>query len=214
MISNIHIFSGEEQAAEVENNTESLYSDVTPQTNQATLLAGVGYHHKAVSLSCQFCALKVTSGHKTLALHYASQHRDKLWACKECSYLALSKKSLAKHRNIHRKYPCNECDYAATRAQDLKRHKESSHEGIRYPCNYCDFSAIRESDLKRHKESKHENVIYSCSKCDYAATTARSLTRHKESKHGGIRYPCSVCDFAATRRDNLKNHMESKHKGV
>ena len=184
LISNIHIFtfSGEDRAAEVEN-TESRYSEVTSQTNAATFSSDLGYNHKALSLSCLFCALKVTSGHKTLALHYASQHRDKLWACKECSYLALSQSSLAKHSKIHNKYPCNECDYTATTAVNLKQHKERKHP--RHPCLYCDYSAITKGLLNEHTESKHKGLIlwYSCYRCDYVTTQREFLKKHVESKH-------------------------------
>ena len=126
----------------METKIDFSVPDAAPQTNAATFSAGLGYDHKAVSLSCRFCTVKVTSGHKSLALHYASQHRDKLLACKECGYLSLSQSSLAKHKKMHKgirhpcdelegtRYPCSECDYAATRAEDLKQHKESKHEGL------------------------------------------------------------------------------------
>ena len=94
-------FSGEEGATEFENKTDFSVSDAAPQTNAATFSAGLGSDHKAVSLSCRFCTVKVTSGHKSLALHYASQHRDKLLACTECSYLSLSHRKLAYHKKMH-----------------------------------------------------------------------------------------------------------------
>ena len=125
-------FSGEERATELETKIDFSVSDAAPQTNAATFSAGLGYDHKAVSLSCRFCTVKVTSGPKSLALHYASQHRDKLLACTECGYLSLSKSSLAKHKKMHKgiQYRCSECDYAATTAFRLKQHKASKHEGI------------------------------------------------------------------------------------
>ena len=152
----LFFFSGEDRAADVENNTEIFYSDGTPQTNAATSSAGLGLHPKAVSLTCQFCALKVTSGHKTLALHYASQHRDKLLPCKECSFFALSRRSFAEHSEIHGKYSCNKCDYVTTTAWHLNRHKESVHEGIMYPCSECNYAASQRGYLKKHMESKHK----------------------------------------------------------
>ena len=92
MISNIHIFSVEDRAAEVENNTEIFYSDGTAQTNAATSSAGIGYNPKALSLSCQ--KTETRKQKRNLNVHVAGEQCP----CSDCVYAETTASSLKKHK--------------------------------------------------------------------------------------------------------------------
>ena len=160
--------------------------------------------------------------------------------CEGCKFIAESKTSLSRHKEICRALfmPCEHCNksynqryliehrlrcqniqdfrcdiccYTASSSAEVKRHK-LIHSGVKFSCDVCqkEFHAVL--NLKEHLKRTHSANRYSCSICEMAFKTKPALTSHQNGKHTTeTPFQCSSCSFACKTKRDLASHVLNFH---
>ena len=143
-----------------------------------------------------------------------------LLPCKECTYMATSKKRYNEHMKRKHKltHKCDACDKCFGFSKDLSRHKENVHAEPSHFCDKCSSfyksKAVYEHHMKTHEEG-YVKPSFSCQICHRSFTTKYVLSLHIKSEHLGIKktWLCSHCGKKFRQLNSYKMHM-NVHQGI
>ena len=143
-----------------------------------------------------------------------------LLPCKECNYMATSKKRYNEHvkRKHKLNYKCDVCDKYFGFMKDLTRHKERVHSEPSHFCDKCSrfykSKALYDLHMKTHEEG-YVKPNFSCQICHKSFTTKYVMATHIKSEHLGMKktFQCSQCGKKFNQRNSYKMHMNA-HQGI
>ena len=143
-----------------------------------------------------------------------------LFPCKECNYMATSKKRYNEHikRKHKLSFRCEVCDKLFGLMKDLNRHKHSVHAEASYFCDKCSSfyksKALYDQHMRTHEEG-YVRPNFTCEICDKSFTTKYVMSTHIKSEHLGIKrmFQCSQCGKKFRQRNSYKMHMNA-HLGI
>lgn len=122
--------------------------------------------------------------------------KNKLWPCKKCDEILPTKRTLQKHRILHKPKEVDECTYKYDEMQEL------------YICNVCSAEFQSENEIQVHVK-QHEQNFY-CSVCNKPFKDPYAFSTHK-TEHGIECFECPLCTFKTKRRTSLKIHINNVH---
>lgn len=155
-----------------------------------------------------------------------SHGKVKTFKCKQCDFVAVTKKSFWEHTREHIKpekmLKCLKCPFVTEYKHHLEYHLRN-HDGSKpFQCSKCTYTCVNKSMLNSHLKS-HSNVYqYRCCDCNYAAKYCHSLKLHLRKydhkpavvlNQDGSPNPLPIIDVYGTRRGpktrNTKANQET-----
>ena len=141
------------------------------------------------------------------------QGKVKIFRCKQCPFVAISKLDFWGHCRVHIKpeklLTCPKCPFVTEYKHHLEYHFRNHFGSKPFQCDQCNYSCVNKSMLNSHLKS-HSNVYqFRCSDCAYATKYCHSLKLHlrKYSHHpamvlnaDGTPNPLPIIDVYGTRR--------------
>jgi len=163
---------------------------------ESKLMHSYADHAEPAPFSCKEknCTYKVPYSEKML-IHLFQKHKikveqAKIFQCVQCSYLAITSKSIQDHVITHKpmeKLQCPACDKTFSNAGSLRKHKNQAHNPNIFNCSFCHEPFSSPTHLKRHVANMHISKVRN--------------------------WKCPYCDHATVQKNNCRIHIRLKHKG-
>ena len=101
-----------------------------------------------------------------------SQGKVKVFKCKQCEFVAVTKEDFWRHTKIHIKpekmLTCPKCPFVTEYKHHLEYHLRNHFGAKPFKCPNCSYTCVNKSMLNSHMKS-HTNIYqYRCQDCNYA----------------------------------------------
>jgi len=169
------------------------------------------------------CDYSTTIGNEDLANHMIKEHKYGDYPCTydHCDYVAVSKKTLNRHRLMHKNlsenngwYKCLKpnCQSAFAHQGNLDVHMRI-HNNQLDKCDYCQYRYIPAKDYRDHL-NKHFRIEFKCDECSATFTSKANLVQHS-TMHEGITYCCLICKtYKTATKHNITRHFKRYHSDL
>ncbi|XP_052860434.1 zinc finger protein 829-like [Anopheles cruzii] len=181
-------------------------------------------HHRGV-YRCKTCD-KVFCAERTLRWHEENMHKELGWIlepderpfeCDTCGYTCTNAKSLASHKQRHRKKECPICNIVYN-ANSLKTHMAHVHQiGEILICEMCAHKSYSKQAMDKHKMLHHANgdtkFVTTCQYCGKGFQRPERLKAHIIYNHTqkGQVYQCDICGRNSPNSRALYEHKSRIH---
>ncbi|CAG0888095.1 unnamed protein product [Cyprideis torosa] len=143
----------------------------------------------------------------------SSSGKVKVFKCKQCGYVAITKSDFWEHSRIHIKpdklLQCPKCPFVSEYKHHLEYHLRNHFNSKPFRCSRCNYTCVNKSMLNSHMKSHSAVYQYRCGDCSYATKYCHSLKLHLR-KYGhkpdvvlnpdGTPNPLPIIDVYGTRR--------------
>lgn len=111
-----------------------------------------------------------------------SQGKVKVFKCKQCEFVAVTKEDFWRHSKVHIKpekmLNCPKCPFVTEYKHHLEYHLRNHFGSKPFKCPNCSYTCVNKSMLNSHMKS-HTNIYqYRCQDCNYATKYCHSLKLH------------------------------------
>ena len=101
-----------------------------------------------------------------------SQGKVKVFKCKQCEFVAVTKEDFWRHSKMHIKpekmLNCPKCPFVTEYKHHLEYHLRNHFGSKPFKCPNCSYTCVNKSMLNSHMKS-HTNIYqYRCADCNYA----------------------------------------------
>ncbi|NP_001128391.1 hunchback isoform A [Nasonia vitripennis] len=142
-----------------------------------------------------------------------SQNKVKVYRCKQCGFVAMSKVDYWRHTRQHIKpeklLTCPHCSFITEYKHHLEYHLRNHFKSKPYKCDKCTYACVNKSMLNSHLKSHSTVYQFRCCDCSYATKYCHSLKLHlRKYDHqpamvlnpDGSPNPLPIIDVYGTRR--------------
>nr|XP_032529907.1 zinc finger protein 37-like isoform X3 [Danaus plexippus plexippus] len=172
-----------------------------------------------VKIKCNHCD-KLFGTRQSKSLHIKAVHLgEKSYVCPECGARFAYPRSLAVHRQAHRRarpsagYACDLCGKVLNHPSSVVYHKQAEHADQRYVCGACGKQFRHKQLLQRHQLVHSQARPFSCKVCNATFKTKANLLNHQLLHSGVKKFSCEICKHKFAHKTSLTLHMRW-HTGV
>ncbi len=146
-----------------------------------------------------------------------SQGKVKVFKCKQCEFVAVTKEDFWRHSKVHIKpekmLNCPKCPFVTEYKHHLEYHLRNHFGSKPFKCPNCSYTCVNKSMLNSHMKSHTSIYQYRCQDCNYATKYCHSLKLHlRKYAHkpamvlnpDGTPNPLPIIDVYGTRRGPKK----------
>lgn len=151
---------------------------------------------QAIKYLCRVCEKMFASRSSLMRhANIHSRHRGKLFKCPKCETSCRTPGELADHMNIHSKvqteYACRICSKLYSSKKSLHAHM-TRHEEAKFVCKTCDKRVFTKTELRDHEGTHSDSKPFQCFHCDKQFSFRNTLIRHVQKHYPRIRSDIAV----------------------